>query len=171
VIVPLVAYNSCCEPSSPPPQTLTPTGPGRHHLLRRAGSAFDKFAKVLEKVAGDGDGLGTALGKDICHILLKVLLPVPAYCQRASVESFQGAGGGWAAGGRGSFGIRGLCWVIVRTGLCLTTGRSDMQDCSVCLPAMRAGVCWCMSNSIGESSTCLHMLLCCRPPRRGHAAL
>jgi hypothetical protein len=61
-------------------------------LLRRAGSAFDKFGKVLEHVAPDGDGLGTALGKDITHILLKVLLPVPAYCQRASVESFQGAG-------------------------------------------------------------------------------
>lgn len=42
------------------------------------------------EVAPEGEGLGTPLGKEIASVLLKVLLPNLAYCQRATVESFQG---------------------------------------------------------------------------------
>lgn len=64
------------------------TGPGRNNLLRRAGAAFDKFGKMLE-AAPEGEGLGTALGKEIASVLLKVLLPNPLYCQRGTVTAFQ----------------------------------------------------------------------------------
>jgi hypothetical protein len=68
---------------------MSNAGPGRNNLLRRAGSAFDKFGKMLE-VAPEGEGLGTPLGKEIATVLLKVMLPNLAYCQRSTVEAFQG---------------------------------------------------------------------------------
>lgn len=40
--------------------------------------------------APEGEGLGTALGKEVASVLVKVLLPNSAYCQRATVEAFQG---------------------------------------------------------------------------------
>jgi hypothetical protein len=42
------------------------------------------------EVVPEGEGLGTPLGKEIASVLLKVLLPNLAYCQRATVEPFQG---------------------------------------------------------------------------------
>lgn len=52
--------------------------------------------------AAPGEGLATPVGKEIATVLLKVLLPNPAYCQRATVVAFQGlfavAGAGWVAG-------------------------------------------------------------------------
>jgi len=81
------ACRDCCRPDSA--LHVVPAGPGRNNLLRRAGAAFDKFGKVLE-VSPLGQGLATPLGKDIASVLLKVLLPNQAYCQRATVEAFQG---------------------------------------------------------------------------------
>lgn len=71
---------SCCPVAA---------GPGRNNLLRRAGAAFDKFGKMLE-VIPEGEGLGSPLGKEVASVLLKVLLPNHVYCQRGTVDAFQG---------------------------------------------------------------------------------
>lgn len=76
-------------PSTRGPLGLTALGAGRNNLLRRAGAAFDKFGKMLE-LSPLGQGLATPLGKEIASVLLKVLLPNPAYCQRGTVDAFQG---------------------------------------------------------------------------------
>jgi hypothetical protein len=68
----------------------TSAGPGRAHLLRRAGAAFEKFAKILAHFE-PGESLGTPLGKEVAAILSKALLPNHDYCQRASVPTFQSA--------------------------------------------------------------------------------
>lgn len=42
------------------------------------------------EVFPEGEGLASALGKEIASVLLKVLLPNHVYCQRGTVEAFQG---------------------------------------------------------------------------------
>jgi hypothetical protein len=42
------------------------------------------------EAAPEGEGFGTALGKEVASVLLKVLLPNPLYCQRGTVIAFQG---------------------------------------------------------------------------------
>eukprot|EP00775_Hariotina_reticulata_P004991 gene4991-5233_t len=64
-------------------------GPGCCHLLRRAGFAFDKMQKILER-SEPGQGFITSTGKEFVNILLKVLLPNEQYCHRSSVSTFQG---------------------------------------------------------------------------------
>jgi hypothetical protein len=42
------------------------------------------------EVIPEGEGLGSPLGKEIASVLLKVLLPNHVYCQRGTVDAFQG---------------------------------------------------------------------------------